>query len=62
MSTQHTLTLSNGQHVPCHVEYGAMGMWVAFADDCDVGSPWGEGNCADAALEDLRIELESQLP
>lgn len=62
MSAAHTLTLSNGQHVPCRIEYAAMGMWTAFEEGYDLGRPYGQGNCPDAALNDLRVELESELP
>lgn len=62
MSTPHTLTLSDGTQVACCVEYAAMGVWLAGEADYDLGRPCGTGTSAHAALEDLRIELESELP
>lgn len=62
MSASHTLTLSNGAQVQCSVEYGALGMWMASEESFDLGRPLGYGKTAAAALEDLRIELESELP
>lgn len=62
MSAREMLTLSNGTQVSCSVEYSCMGMWLATEVDYDLGRPHGEGTSALAALDDLRIELESELP
>ncbi len=64
MSTTQTpvLSLSDGTEVKCWVAYAAMGMWVATEDEYDLGHPHGQGTSPEAALEDLRVELESRLP
>ena len=54
--------LSNGAVGRYHVEYQAMGMWLAAEVDYDLGRPCGTGNSREAAVQDLREWLEAELP